>query len=42
MRKTVWKQKVVSKANQALFLAKYILENESTSETNSKTENSTN
>jgi hypothetical protein len=39
MRKNVWKQKVVSKANQALFLAKYILENESSSENNSKTEN---
>jgi hypothetical protein len=41
MRKTVWKQKVVSKANQALFLAKYILENESASENNSETENLT-
>ena len=33
MRKSIWKQKVSKQATRALFLAKYLLQN--TSETNS-------
>ncbi len=38
MRKNVWKQKVTKKATQALFLAKYVL-NTNTSSANEKQEN---